>query len=315
MRAGFEINDELPYTIVDTDLSGGKRRAERNGERLDIYQMDFHYHAGQERGARTLREHLEHAEITGRALLGLTDHYNKYTQEARPQFRPVYEPSMKGLRDYYNEMESLKSEFPAIKLYFAPEIGSNTDLRTIPDEAIALADYFICEPPGVNGTLAENTEKLLERLNAVAAFSARVQRPVFLAHPFRSPVNFRLVKNPITPAVTAMGRRGSFRDYEAREVSDFFLFDVVRLGREAAKLGIPLEINGVTHNRIRMVNLAGPLLMLWAAYAMMQEQGASFVPGSDQHGFETGSHGAYVPFDCFDALGITPADITFMAGR
>jgi len=282
---------------------------------MDIYQMDFHYHAGQERGARTLREHLEHAEVTGRRLLGLTDHFNKYTPEARPQLRPVYEPSMKGLRDYYNEIQSLKSEFPGIKLYFAPEIGVNTDFGTIPDEAIVMADYFICEPGGVNGTVEENTGKLLQRLDGIAEFSARTKRPVFLAHPFRAPVNFRLVKNPITPAVTAMGRRGSFREYEAGEVSGFFLFDVVRLGKEAANLGIPLEINGVTHNRIRMVNLAGPLLMLWAAYAMMKEQGAAFVPGSDQHGFEAGSHGAYVPFDCFDALGITAEDITFMAGR
>ncbi len=280
---------------------------------MKIYQMDYHYHAGQERGARTLREHLDHAAVTGRRLVGCTDHYGKYLPDSKPPILPpVYERSLKGLADYRAEMDALKSDFPEITLYFAPEIGPKTDFSTVGSEAVELSDYFICEPPGVDGTLEENTEAMVKRLREAAAFSKSVNRPVYIAHPFRSSVNYRLVKNPIEPATTSMAYRENFRDYSMDAINAFFMFDAARLGREAAVLGIPIEINGETHNRIRANNMAPVMGMMWAAYAVMKDEGARFVPGSDQHGFETGKHGTYVPCDCFEALGVRAEDIRFM---
>lgn len=280
---------------------------------MEIYQMDYHYHAGQERGARTLKEHLEHAAVTGRKLVGCADHFGKYLPESKPSvLPPVYERSMKGLADYRAEMDALKSDYPAMTLFFAPEIGPNTDFASVPPVAVELSDYFICELPGVSGTPEENTVAMLLRAREAAAFSKRVNRPVFLAHPFRSSVNFRLVKNPIEPATTALPYRENFRDYSIEEINAFFLFNPFLLGREAAALGIPVEINGETHNRVRANNMAPVMGMMWAAYAAMKEQGAGFVPGSDQHGFETGKHGTYVPCDCFEAIGVKAQDIDFM---
>jgi len=280
---------------------------------MEIYQMDYHYHAGQERGARSLKEHLDHAAVTGRKLVGCTDHYGKYLPESKPSILPpVYERSMKDLADYRAEMDALKSVYPDMTLFFAPEIGPKTDFALVGPEAVELSDYFICELPGVDGTIEENTEAMVKRMREAAAFSKSVGRPVYFAHPFRSSVNFRLVKNPIEPATTALAYRENFRDYEMDAVNAFFLFDTARLGREAATLGVPVEINGETHNRIRANNMAPVMGMMWAAYAAMKDEGARFVPGSDQHGFETGKHGTYVPFDCFHALGIGADDIDFM---
>ena len=44
-----------------------------------IYQVDLHYHTGQERqtGA-SVRDYLEHARMTGRKILGITDHLSLY---------------------------------------------------------------------------------------------------------------------------------------------------------------------------------------------------------------------------------------------
>lgn len=280
---------------------------------MEIYQMDYHYHAGQERGARSLKEHLDHAAVTGRKLVGCTDHFGKYLPDSKPSLLPpVYEPSMKGLADYRAEFDALKAEYPGITLFFAPEIGPKTDFDAVGPEAVALSDYFICELPGIDGTIEENTRAMIKRMREAAAFSNSVDRPVYFAHPFRSSVNFRLVKNPIEPATTALEYRENFLDYDMEKVNAFFLFDTVRLGREAAALGIPVEINGETHNRIRTNNMAPVMGMMWAAYAAMKREGTGFVPGSDQHGFETGKRGTYVPFDCFEAIGVKARDIRFM---
>lgn len=278
---------------------------------MDIHQMDFHYHAGQERKNKTLRQHLEHAAVTGRRIIGITDHYGRYSPNFIHPGESIYERSIKGLLDYYNELDELRSEFNILTLYFAPELGSSVDYDGIPDEVHNISDFYICEPTHTGWDMKENTGRLLERLAETAEFSRKVNKPVLLAHPFREAVNLRLVRNPIDPAVTNMSRRESIYKYSVEEVNDFFMLDVVQLGKAAAKYDIPVEVNGETHNRIRVTNLPGPLQLLWAAYAIMKEQGAGFVPGSDQHDFSTGRYGAYVPYDCFDAMGVKAEDIKF----
>lgn len=279
---------------------------------LEIHQMDFHYHAGQERGEKTLREHLEHAAITGRSIVGLTDHFNKYLPTEIPKGKPIYENSIKGLRDYYNECDALRAMFPTLTLYFAPELGPRTPFEQVPQEAVDMADYFICEPTGVEGTPEENTARLIERVCDIADFSARVSRPVFVAHPFRSPVNARLINRPIEQWMRDIPVRSKLSDYTPTQINEFFLFDVAQFGRAAAANGVPVEINGATQNRVRVANQPGILRLLWAAFALIKEQGVSFVPGSDQHGFSIARHGDYVPSDCFEAIGVTAEDIAFL---
>ena len=49
--------------------------------------------------------------------------------------------------------------------------------------------------------------------------------------------------------------------------------------------------------------------MLWSANRLMQEEGVSFAPGSDQHaiGQKWGRTGVAVPADAFESLGIAAA--------
>jgi len=48
-------------------------------ESFNIHNIDLHYHAGQERQqGTTLEGYLDHAALTGRIILGITDHLEKY---------------------------------------------------------------------------------------------------------------------------------------------------------------------------------------------------------------------------------------------
>jgi len=63
------------------------------------------------------------------------------------------------------------------------------------------------------------------------------------------------------------------------------------------------------------LNLPAPLQMLWAAYRILQEQGVTFVPGSDQHAYQrtaTRREGRYVPLHAFDFLGVAADDLPFV---
>ena len=54
--------------------------------------------------------------------------------------------------------------------------------------------------------------------------------------------------------------------------------------------------------------------MLKAAYSMIRDLGASFIPGSDLHGLgsSVGRAGGSVPSETFDFLGVTVSDIAFL---
>ena len=95
----------------------------------------------------------------------------------------------------------------------------------------------------------------------------------------------------------------------------FFGFDVRELGRACSEHELPIEVNGGTDSRIRGLNLPAPLQMLWAAYRIMQQEGVSFVPGSDQHAYMRTAErreGRYIPFEAFDLLGLRAQDIPFL---
>ncbi len=277
-----------------------------------IHTVDLHYHAGQERvEGVALAPHLQHARLTGRKVLGLTDHLGKYLNAQKPGRH--YTATVAGLRDYRADMDAHKETFPDLTLYFAPEIGPAENLEAIPDPVIEVSDFFIGEVsfPGEDRT--ENTEAFVARMAELRAFSDVTGREIFVAHPFRAAVNLRLIKRDAEPWVYTMAPRWN-DGFSLEELASFFLLDLEILAGAATTYRLPLEINGNTQFRIRSSNLPVALQMLWAAYAALQKRGVEFVPGSDQHNFQggVGRIGGAVPADCFHALGIGVEDIHFL---
>jgi hypothetical protein len=288
-------------------------------ESLYVHNIDLHYHAGQERQpGTTLEGYLEHAVMTGRVVLGLTDHLERYigSPPSSAAAVPLYERSVAGLQAYRADVEGLRGRFPALQIFFGPEIHASPriDIRHIPQGVIEVSDYFLVSLPTVDTSVDANTEVKIERIRAIAGMRERTDKPIFVAHPFRTAVNARLVKRPIAPWVTELAPRppGDFTD---DQVNEFFGFNVRALGRACRECAVPVEVNGGTDSRIRGLNLPAPLQMFWASYRILQEEGATFVPGSDQHGYmrtPTRREGRYVPFDAFEVLGLTTGDIVFV---
>ncbi len=277
-----------------------------------IHTIDLHYHAGQERAEGVaLAPHLQHARLTGRKILGLTDHLGKYLNAQKPGRH--YAASVEGLRDYRADMDAHKDTFPDLTLFFAPEIGPKEDLAAIPDPVIDSSDFFIGEVAFPREDRAENTEAFVSRMTELRAFSDATGREIFVAHPFRSAVNLRLIKRDAESWVYTMNPRWN-DGFSIEELNTFFLLDLEVLADAATTYRLPLEINGNTQFRIRSSNLPAALQMLGAAYVELQKRGVEFVPGSDQHNFQSGVGriGGAVPADCFHALGIDAEDIHFL---
>ena len=290
--------------------------------KMQIHNLDFHYHAGLERPAGTsLHDHLEHAVITGRRVLGVTDHLQFYwprNDVAAGDGNPkAYANSLKGLAKYRREVEEEKKHFPSLQILFGPEIPPKTRLADIPQEVLDLADYFICEQAfrGDENALEENTETFIRRIEEIRDFTRATGKPTFLAHPFRLSINFRLIKRPIELWVTSLGYRHN-EDFSPAELARFFLLDVEKVAAAASADGVPLEVNGSSEYRVRSSNLPAALQMLRAACRLFRNAGVELVPGSDQHGFTTnvGRMGAYVPYETFEGLGMKAEDIHFAQG-
>ena len=282
---------------------------------LYLHNLDFHYHAGQERQAgASLNDYVDHARQTGRRVLGLTDHINIYIPPAPDRTRTLYPRSEDGLLAYYHDIDCARSRFPDLTLLFAPEIPPRMQFRDVPDSILAVSDYFICETPSpVSGDGSDRTGLIIERVHEIAAFSSRTSKPVFVAHPFRSSVNSRLIKCPIEPWITQLPPREQ-ADFSREELNRFFYFQIERVARECKACGVPVEINGNTHQRVLSVNLQSSMQMLRAGYRLFLDAGCDLVPGSDLHGIGTGvgRGGGGVPVDTFEFLGLGVSDIRFM---
>ena len=286
---------------------------------LYIHNIDLHYHAGQERQpGTTLEGYLEHAVVTGRVLLGVTDHLEKYVGSPRSSAYdpPLYEQSVAGLEAYRSDVDNLRGQFPSLEIFFGPEIhaGPRIDIRHLGQGVVDVSDYFLVSLPTADTSVAANTEARLDRVREIAEMRERAGRPVFIAHPFRAGVDRRLVKRPIASWVTALAPRSpdAFTD---EQVNQFFGFDVRALGRVCRECDVPVEVNGGTDSRIRCLNMPAPLQMYWASYRILLQEGVSLVPGSDQHAYmrtPTRREGRYIPFDAFDALGVTARDLSLV---
>lgn len=210
-------------------------------------------------------------------------------------------------------MERLKPDFPEVRILFTPEVPPKTSLLDIPTEILEISDGFICEYRFLGASIEENTAELIRRLREIRDFIDHTAKPVFLAHPFRDSINFRLVKRQIEPWVTALESRPSC-DFSPSELAEFFLLDIEKIGEVTASIKVPLEINGSTEQRTRASNLPAALQMLRATYRIFRDKGVSLVPGSDQHSYSDagiGRMGAYVPYDTFEFLQMTVDDIDY----
>lgn len=282
---------------------------------MQIFEVDLHYHAGQERTElRSLRDHLVHARATRRKILGLTDHFGLY--RIRPDKdrgrRFNYPNTPDGFIRYHGELDELRPDFPDINILFAPEMSPNDNFAFLTDDLLQIIDYVICEPSGCLDSIADNTAAVRGRIADISKFSLNSGKPAFLAHPFRSTLNNMFARKSPDENRLSINPRASFRDFSLREVSDFFLIDCEALAYASAEHKIPIEVNGESQQRSRVTNNPAVIQMIWQAYALMHEMGAELVPSSDQHDFNTGKFGCFVPADCFAALGITVKDIPFI---
>jgi len=76
-----------------------------------MHNIDLHYHAGQERDAgATIGDYLKHAMLSGRRVLGGTDHYGLLQEARRPDKQYLYEASQAGLRAYHDEVMTCAAE-------------------------------------------------------------------------------------------------------------------------------------------------------------------------------------------------------------
>ena len=291
-----------------------KRQVPQEQFGLSIHNLDFHYHAGQERPSGvSLKDYLDHAQITGRKLVGVTDHLGLYMDAHNIRPNPIYEQSVRGFIDFRRETDSLKDRFPDITILFGPELPPRGDLGRISREIVDSSDFFIYEPPGVQEALTESTKDIVGRIEQAGDFADSTGKPGFLAHPFRDSVNYRLIKRDIEPWILEIPVREP-AEYSEKELVEFFAFDVVEVGRTCVHRGMPIEINGETHRRIRSVNMPAILKMLWSCYRIFKDLGVDLIPGSDQHGFsqKIGRGGVGVPGDAFDELGLTLDDIALV---
>ena len=281
-----------------------------------IHAIDLHYHAGLERQAGlSLGDYLEHAVMTGRRVLGITDHLDLYLRPQQVLTNPAYSQDLQGLLALRADLDNVRAAFPSLRLLFAPEVPPSFALADIPQPLVDAADYFICEADLAAASCSANTLSLQERFQEIAAFRAATGKPIFAAHPLRHAINLHLVKAPIPPWLRELSLREPLVFTQA-ERTRFSLLDPAAVGQTAAECGIPLEINGNTWERARAANLPAPLSIMLAIYRIWQACGVQFVVGSDQHAIRrsVGRFGGAVPWEVCDALGIEASDIGFLEG-
>lgn len=279
---------------------------------MNIFNIDLHYHCGLERQEGcSVDDYLKHASMTGRKIVGMTDHIQLYIGCKDSENRR-YAVGAEGVLEYYREVDQYREKYKEMKILFAPEISLDFEFSLLPRELIDVCDYFICEPPIADG---DHTARILKRMEEMAAFSQKSGKPLFLAHPIRHAINQRMVKcKEVEKWVTELPFHQDWRNYSVTEVNEFFWVDVEALGKASAALNIPIEINGGTHERIVNTNLLAGIQIYTAAYGIMLEQGAQFVCGSDQHTYLNRDmrSGRYIPQHVFTDLGLGVKDITFL---
>ena len=283
----------------------------------DIKQVDFHFHAGIERDeGKTLHDYITYAHNIGLSIIGITDHMEFYKGFELPQQSVVnYELSIKGLINYYNEIQSMKLEFNDMNLLFAPEYSSKLDLEDVPDEMIKLADYFICElHPVPEGSVEIRTEAAIQFLRQVRNLVDRSGKPAFYAHPLRE---IMITKKPAalqqkysnTNIWDTMNCAANIKAINEQALNEYFMFDLRELAKASKRYGIPIEANHGT--QLRVFNSGTTAMnMYYKAYTIFLEEGVDIIPGGDIHTIGKNNQTFYN--DLFDQLRVNLSDSDFV---
>jgi hypothetical protein len=296
---------DLPHVRCVEDLDASE---------LTYSNIDFHFHAGYERHPDTsMDDYLDFARMTGRLVLGVTDHFGYYFPGRDRGPRP-YAGNLDGFLHFIADIDEASARFPMLRILKCPELSAASLDNHMPDEAAQASHFFLCEPPETGREqVGLNTTRRLDHIRKAADLRKATSRPVVLAHPFRAAVVRRLLKEPIEPSITRLesAPRGAFSE---EELSDFFMFDLRCYADACTQEGIPVEINGATDSRIRRVNLTAPYRMMLAAYRLLLDCGVDLVPGSDVHAIRSnlGRDGFYVPWTTFETLGLSPQNSEFV---
>jgi histidinol phosphatase-like PHP family hydrolase len=274
---------------------------------MHVFEIDLHYHAGQERREnKSLRDYIDFAHMTGRKILGITDHDSRYGTRLRegPQHYPQ---SIEGMMQYRQDLDELRSDFPSMQIFFAPELSSVFEYKTMDDRIIDISDYFICEPASNHEEMELYTELMISELERTKAIANHTGKPTYMAHPFR----YRLLNRISEGRTLPEGYMGACSMTD-EEVMELIGLDIVAFADHAVSLGVAIEINGGTHYRLRSFNAPYYLDALRHAFKILHRRGVSLVPASDLHGFAPGQSGLSVPRETFEMLGITAKDIGFL---
>jgi len=277
-----------------------------------VHQLDFHYHAGSERSEGTsCYDNLNHARVTGRLILGATDHLERYDPN---RIRNPYGAGAEGLKLYCDEIREAAERLPEMTVLFSPEVSAERVDELLTPDIAELADCLILEPPRIYDStdIETNTRNWIAGIKHSVELRSNYDTPAHMPHPFRESSNLRVIEKPIEPWITDIEPRPDC-DFPEDMINEFFMIDVRALGRALAEHDLPSEISGDTNARITRISLPAVRQLLWAAYRILHEEGVDLVPGSDQHKMldGIGRVGTHVPADVYDWLGLTVNDIRY----
>jgi histidinol phosphatase-like PHP family hydrolase len=263
----------------------------------------------------SVADHLHFAQVTGRRIVGVTDHdyYLRGESAKNPEKTYPYEFSLGGLEQFRDEVRSAAREFPELAVFFSIELGARRDLSAVPDALLDACDFLICEAAPLAKEPSTTDAHRLRQVEQVRDLMDRAGKPAFIAHPFRLVIDDRLILRDIDPSLASMQGRPEL-DFEEEELNSFFRQDVRAMARACRRYGVAVEVNG--HSCWRMWGLNIPALydLLCAANRVLRDEGVDLVPGSDQHEFRLtwggmfANAGVPVPWQVFDRLGLSVED-------
>lgn len=282
-------------------------RAKVSLDSLEIHNIDLHYHAGTERSdGCSLDDYLEYAALTGRVIIGVTDHFGRYLYGGEPKRPEPYPRSHEGFLAFHEDVIQARARWPQLTVFFAPEFGAGA-VSDLTDEHLSRFDYIIFEPYALEGP-GSLTRTLIATARECGALVERTGIPAFVAHPFRATVNAQVVKQGIAPWAAQLSPLDGDADLIA-EANALFEMDILAVAQAFRDGGVPLEVNMETQSRITSRNLFAYYDRLRAVYRILRDEAVDLVPASDIHGITGGTP---VPRDTFQELAIRPRDIRFL---
>jgi hypothetical protein len=172
----------------------------------------------------SMDDYFDFACMTGRLVLGVTDHFGYHFPGEDRGPRP-YAGNLDGFQRFIADVDEASSRFPTLRILECPELRAACLDNPVPQEAVQASQFFLCEPPDVEREqVGPNTTRRLNHIRKAAGLRKTASRPVLLAHPSRAAVNRRLVKEPIEPCIARLesASRGAFSE---EDLNDFFMFD------------------------------------------------------------------------------------------